>query len=235
MCGHRPDSTANVSTTFQEFPLSLDAISIPPPTGTAQHLLIICHGWGANAQDVAAIATMLDLPDYHLLFPNAPLPYLYAPDSGRVWYNFPEEYSFLSQPEFYDQPELAQSRQQLRDWLLSLEAVTGVPLSRTILSGFSQGGAMSLDVGVHLPLAAIMALSGYSHAPNRFPNGVPEVLPPIFMVHGRQDIVVPVQMARQTRDYLLSLGAAVKYQELDMGHEIQPAVLQLMQAFLQRL
>jgi len=48
--------------------------------------------------------------------------------------------------------ELAKSTQLLTEWLKSLESTTGVPLSRTILMGFSQGGAMTLDVGLYLPI-----------------------------------------------------------------------------------
>lgn len=212
--------------------MSLQTISIPPQNGQAQKLLVILHGWGANAQDVAALASVLNLPDYHFAFPNAPFPHLYSP-IGRVWYNFPENYSFLSQPEFSDQPELVQSRQRLTDWLLSLEATTGIPLSHTILGGFSQGGAMTLDVGLKLPVAALLVLSGYLHAPSQLTAPTDFAVPPVLVVHGRQDSVVPLSAAHQVRDNLLALSVPVTYHELDMGHEIQPAVLQLMQSFVE--
>jgi phospholipase/carboxylesterase len=213
--------------------VSLQTISIPPQSGQAQGLLVVLHGWGANARDVAALASFLNLPNYYFAFPDAPFPYSYSP-IGRVWYNFPENYTFLSNPEFYDQPELVESRQQLTDWLLSLEATTGIPLSRTILGGFSQGGAMTLDVGLKLPLAALMVLSGYVHAPARLSIATGSApVPPVLMVHGRQDQVVPLAAAHQARDQLLSLGVPVHYRELDMGHEIQPHVLRLMQSFIE--
>ncbi|WAL58086.1 alpha/beta hydrolase [Thermocoleostomius sinensis] len=213
--------------------MSLQTIAIPPQRGQAQGLLVMLHGWGANAQDVSALASFLNLPNYQFVFPDAPFPYLYSP-IGRVWYNFPENYTFLSNPEFYDQPELTQSRQQLIEWLRSLESTTGIPLSRTVLAGFSQGGAMTLDVGLKLPLAALMVLSGYIHAPARLAIGEGSAsVPPVLMVHGRQDQVVPLAAAHQARDQLLALGVAVQYRELDMGHEIQPHVLRLMQSFIE--
>ncbi|HAA33061.1 MAG TPA: serine esterase, partial [Cyanobacteria bacterium UBA8553] len=46
-------------------------------------------------------------------------------------------------------------------WLKSLQDTTGIPLESTILSGFSQGAAMALDVGLMLPLAGLVSLSGY--------------------------------------------------------------------------
>lgn len=187
------------------------------------------HGWGANAQDVAALAHYLDLPDFEFAFPNAPFPFPYSP-IGRMWYDLPESYSFFSQPAFAQQPQIQESRQRLTDWLLSLEATTGIPLSRTVLAGFSQGGAMTLDVGLNLPLAAMMVLSGYSHAPLNLSAQQP---PKILIVHGQLDQVVPLVAAQRTRESLVNQGASVQYHELSMGHEIQPVVLKLMQSFIE--
>ncbi len=52
------------------------------------------------------------------------------------------------------------------------------------------------------------------------------------MVHGRQDAVVPIAAAHQTKDSLQSLGIEPQYHEYDMGHEIQPVVLEQMQNFV---
>jgi phospholipase/carboxylesterase len=211
--------------------MSLQAISTPSQSETVQGLIVILHGWGANAQDVAALASFLDLPHYHFLFPNAPFPFPHAP-AGRMWYDFPENYGAMGSPAFYEQPELVESRNQLMKWLLSLEQSTGIPLERTILGGFSQGGAMTLDVGLTLPLAALMVLSGYFHAPSRILEQV-STSPPILMVHGRQDQVVPLAASHQARNGLLALKRSVQYHELDMGHEIPPIVFSLMQSFIE--
>lgn len=188
------------------------------------------HGWGANARDVAALASYLSLPEFQFWFPNAPFPFPYAPE-GRMWYDLPDNYAFFSDPAFQQQPQLQESRKQLTSWLSGLEAQTGVPLSRTILAGFSQGGAMTLDVGLQLPLAALMVLSGYSHTPLQLTHEIPKVL----IVHGQFDQVVPLSAAHRTRDSLLSQGAAVQYHEVGMGHEIQPIVLNLMQSFIEEI
>jgi phospholipase/carboxylesterase len=208
--------------------MSLQAIALPSAVNPPQSLFVALHGWGASAQDVASLAPMLDLPDYQMIFPDAPLPHPYAPQ-GRMWYSFPPNYTFHSNLSFENQPDLAKSRHQLTEWLQSLPEVTGIPLSNTILAGFSQGGAMTLDVGTQLPLAALMVLSGYLHAPLKTQT---LQSPPILMVHGRQDQVVPLRAAQQARDSLLALGATVQYHELDMGHEIRPVVLELMQNFI---
>jgi phospholipase/carboxylesterase len=51
-------------------------------------------------------------------------------------------------------------------------------------------------------------------------------------VHGRQDLVVPLQLAQKARDELEQLGATVEYHEFNMGHEVPPVVLGLMQQFI---
>ncbi len=59
--------------------------------------------------------------------------------TGKMWYNFPDDYSFLGKPEFRDRPDLSNSRELLTDFLKSLIDETKIPFSRTILGGFSQG------------------------------------------------------------------------------------------------
>ena len=199
--------------------LSVNVISIPPTSGNPPtHLMVALHGWGANAQDLAPLASIFELPEYQFIFPDAPFTHPQVP-GGRAWYSLDSS----------DYSGLAESRQILLDWLLSLAETTGVPLSRTILSGFSQGGAMSLDVGLNLPVAGLCSLSGYLHTK---PQGTNASFPPVLIVHGRQDPVVPLEAAQKAKNELISLGVPVEYQEFDMGHEIQPPVLALVRSFV---
>lgn len=197
----------------------LQVITVPPATGQAPTGLVVAlHGWGSNAQDLASLTRFLNLPGYQFLFPNAPLPHPNAA-GGRMWYDFQEQ-----------RPGLVESRQLLKEWLQSLETNTKVPLSRTVLAGFSQGAAMTLDVGLSLPLAGLVALSGYLHP---LTNPLKNHAPPVLIVHGQQDQVVPLGAAQSARSTLIAAGATVRYQEFDMGHEIQPAVLALVRSFVQ--
>ncbi|HEY9830266.1 MAG TPA: alpha/beta hydrolase [Stenomitos sp.] len=199
--------------------MSLDALSIPPASGqTPNGLIVILHGWGANAQDLASLVPMLNLPDYHFLLPNAPFSHPQVA-GGKMWYDLARE----------DYKGLTLSQELLEDWLKSLESTTGVPLESTILSGFSQGGAMTLDVGLTLPLGGLICMSGYLH---RTPQDIEPPLPSILIVHGRQDTVVPITAAQRVRDYLLSLGAPMQYKEFEMGHEIRPDVVEVIREFI---
>ena len=211
--------------------MSLRALSAGD--STASHLLILLHGWGANAQDVAGIAPYMQLANYQMVFPDAPHSHklsggMGAP-GGRMWYALPDIFDF-DQP-FTHKADLQESRKLLIGWLTDLPTKTGIPLEKTILGGFSQGGAMVLDVGMALPVAGMLILSGYSHGPISAP-----ISPrPILLVHGAQDPVVPIVQARQNKAELATLSVDVDYHEFDMGHEISLQVLDAARKFCENV
>jgi phospholipase/carboxylesterase len=91
---------------------------------------------------------------------------------------------------------------------------------------------MTLDIGLNLPLAGLVVMSGYPH---------PEIAklnktsyPPTLIMHGRQDDVVPLQSAIKARDIAQALGVSVSYHEFDMGHEISPKMLEVLQNFVKQ-
>jgi phospholipase/carboxylesterase len=234
--------------------MTVPPVADRPPQG----LLVMLHGWGANAEDVLGLADYMNLPNWYLVFPNAPLPHPYNP-VGRMWYDLPLDATGMPDRAAFQasamnqRADLLASRTQLVAFLHSLANTTGVPLERTVLGGFSQGGAMTLDVGPQLPLAGLISLSGYLHAPvssapvSSAPVSSASVsskldstasspsLPPILMVHGRQDVVVPLTAAQDARDRLRTAGAQVDYHEFTMGHEIQLPALQAIQHFVRPL
>ncbi|NEO86977.1 MAG: alpha/beta hydrolase [Spirulina sp. SIO3F2] len=203
--------------------MPLNFINQPPANGKPpQHLLIALHGWGADQQDLTVLAPMLQLgEDYQFVFPNAPFDHPQVP-GGRAWYAL----------ERSDPEGLETSHQLLRQLVLGLVAETQVPLSQTILLGFSQGGAMTLDVGNQLPLKALCCLSGYPHSPLQITANTP---PPVLLVHGRHDPVVPLSEAQRAKQELEALGSAVNYHELAMGHEIPTEAIALTRQFIQGL
>lgn len=200
--------------------MSLSVIAYPPTTGSKPtRLLVALHGFGASADNFSGLAPDLKLPDYQLLFPNAPFPHPQVPD-GWMWY------------DLSTQQGLTESKQLLLEWILTLSQRTGVPLERTVLVGFSQGGAMTLEVGLSLPFAGLVVLSGYLHPDMPIPTTAP---PPVLMTHGRQDPVVPLQAAHATRDALTQAGVEVNYHEFDMGHDVSPEALAIVRQFMQGL
>lgn len=190
------------------------------PAGSPQGQVVLLHGWGANAEDLLGIVPLLDLPELVFCSPDGPMPHPHAP-TGRMWYD-------LESPQWTG---LAQSRSQLIHWLQNLEQSTQVPLEKTVLVGFSQGGAMTLDVGLRVPVAGLVMLSGYLH-PELAIDRV--TVPPVLVVHGRFDQVVPVAAAQETQTFLREVQSPYLYREFAMGHEINLEAVQEVRHFVQQ-
>jgi phospholipase/carboxylesterase len=213
--------------------ISIPAQSAPPMVSDRPSVIgnvVILHGWGANAPDAAAFATLMKLSNINLFLPEGPFQHPYSRD-GRMWYGLPEPLSAFSfADDIAAQPEVQTSRQRLTEFLDALPDQTGIPLDRTILGGFSQGGAMTFDVGIDRPLAGLMGLSGYLH---KSLDGITTQTQPILMVHGQQDPVVPFAASIAAKTALERSGAQVTHHTFEsMGHEISWDVIALMRDFV---
>jgi phospholipase/carboxylesterase len=202
----------------------LEIISVPAQTDPPAGAIVLLHGWGANHHDLGELVPYFKLPEYQFLFPNGIFDHEYS-DMGKMWYSF----TGVGQLNDRSATQLATSRQTLAEWVQSLPATTGIPLDRTWIAGFSQGGAMTLDIGLGLPVAGLIVLSGYLHPDLAKPG---QAAPPVLIVHGRQDDVVPIVAARQSQATLTEWGVDVKYQEFEMGHSIVPKVLDVVRDFV---
>ena len=103
-----------------------------------------------------------------------------------------------------------------------------VPLQNTALLGFSQGAAMAVDAAADLPLAALIACSGYPH-----PDWQPEPRTPVLLTHGREDPVVIPAASEEIERRLLAAGGAVRRVEVPGGHGIAPELFPVMREFLE--
>jgi phospholipase/carboxylesterase len=186
----------------------------------AAHRLVLLHGWGADAHDLLDLGPLLVGPDVSVVALQAPLPH--PAGVGRQWYD-------LQQPNW---PQLPAARQALLARLEELAAE--VPLPATVLLGFSQGAAMALDVTTTagLPLAGLIACSGYPH-PDWQPGAVPPSPPQkILLTHGEQDPVVPYGASAELERQLSQAGHGVQMLSFRGGHTIDQLVLPSLREFV---
>jgi phospholipase/carboxylesterase len=183
--------------------------AISDPVGA----IVALHGWGANAEDLANLAPAFNVPNYLMLFPEAPFD---RPNvqGGKMWYDFQDITS----------TQLQVSKALLKSYLESLTEM-GIPI---FLLGFSQGAAMTLDVGLEFNLAGLICLSGYLH-PTITKTASTS---PILIIHGNQDPVVPIIAAQSAKATLTKMGAKVTYAEFAMGHEINGSAIATVRTFI---
>lgn len=189
---------------------------------------MLLHGRGTDERDLQPLIDALD-PERRLVgvTPRAPLTLPGQP--GAHWY-------VVRRVGFPDEATFAPTYERLAAWLDALPDALGVPWSRTVLGGFSQGTAMSfaLGLGPQRPApAGILALSGFlPEVP-----GFESVLAgregyPVAIGHGNLDPVIPVTFARAARERLTAAGADVLYRESPLPHTIDPAFIPELQRWL---
>lgn len=186
--------------------------------------IIWAHGLGADKHDFESIIPMLGLPDFlpvRFIFPNAPIRPITVNggEKMRAWYDIRS----MSINEQEDAAGVKESASILAN-LIDNEIKQGVPASRILLAGFSQGGAIALYEGLQHPkqLAGIIVLSSYLPLHNTLDEIASEFsgTTPIFMGHGNQDPIVPVELGLFTRDLLLEKKIKVQWNIYPMGHSV---------------
>jgi phospholipase/carboxylesterase len=198
-----------------------------PASGQPEGALVLLHGRGTNEYDLLPLLDALD-PERRLVgvTPRAPLE---LTPGGFHWYisravGYPDHDTFHS------------TYATLTAFLDSLPDALGVPWSRTVLGGFSQGTAMSyaagLGAGRPAP-AGILALSGFLPTVEDFELDLTgrEGFP-VAIGHGIHDPVISVEFGRDARARLEAAGADVVYREAPVMHGIDPSFIGTLQDWL---
>lgn len=198
-----------------------DEITLEPEQ-SAVATVILLHGLGADGWDFVPVVGEFALPmAVRSVFPHAPERPVTV-NGGyimRAWYDIR---AFTPEGRA-DSEGLGESVRRMNGYL-EAEIARGIPASRIVLAGFSQGGAVALSAGLRFPepLAGVLALSTYLPFPERLAQerssanaGVP-----ILMCHGQMDPVVDVAMGREARAVLEAQGYPVEWREYPMGHEV---------------
>lgn len=190
--------------------------------GRAKSLIVFLHGYGADGNDLLGLADALapHLPDTAFAAPDAPEPCAGTP-FGRQW--FPIPWLDGSSEEAARQGLLA-AAEDLNGFLDARLKDEGLEPSALALIGFSQGAMMSLHVAPRrsLPLAGIVAISGRLLAPELLAAEA-KVKPPVLLIHGDQDPVVPFEDMSLAGDALVSAGFETYAHVMQgTGHGIAP-------------
>jgi phospholipase/carboxylesterase len=197
---------------------TLHGPSVAPASGKPpKQLVIFCHGVGSDGQDLLGLSTYFAkvLPDAQFISPNGPQAYDMA-SVGYQWFS-------LNNPEPASRLEGTKAAAPILDSFIDQQIVAyGLAAKDVALVGFSQGSMMSLHVGVRRQqqLAGIVAYSGAVIAPELVASEL-KSQPPVLMVHGTIDDVVPVAALYEGVSALQASGVRVRGEVIpDLGHSL---------------
>ena len=202
---------------------------LAPTQGKAKTLMVLLHGYGSDGNDLIALGRFwqASMPDTLFVAPNAPQPCDLNP-AGFQWFplDLDREMSRLAGG--------AQARPPIMSFLKSLWAQTGLGPSETFLVGFSQGAMMALDVGLRLeeaPLGIVSFSGGVIGSEQDREAFVGH--PPVCLVHGQEDDVVPVSMSKEAKVLLDGMGIKTALRiEKGLAHSISVEGLGFALAFM---
>jgi phospholipase/carboxylesterase len=173
--------------------------------GTATALVVFLHGYGADGADLLGLADALapHLPGAAFLAPDAP-ERCAGGGFGYQWFPIPR---FDGSTEAAMEAGIDASRADLDGFLDVRLAEDGLSPDRLVLIGFSQGAMMSLHVAPRrsVAVAGVVAISGRLLRPEALAQEA-VVKPPVLLIHGDQDPVVPFEEMARAGDALVAAG-----------------------------
>ena len=217
-------------------PPPLTGPRLPARSGRPKQLVVFVHGYGADGNDLIEIGRQWQrwLPDAAFVAPHAPEPCL-AGGTGRQWFTL----------TFRDPHErwrgVNHAGPGLDAFLDAELARHELPPQKLALVGFSQGTMMSLHVALRRP-APMAAVVGYSGLLVLEEGKGPESLapqvrskPPILLVHGDRDDVIPIDALFLSCDSLAAAEVPVEWHlSAGVAHGIDPGALRHGGLFLAR-
>ena len=211
----------------------LDGPRLPPASGgKPRSLVVLLHGYGSNGDDLISLAPLVQplLPDTEFVAPNASLR---IPNMAGAYQWWPIR-SFSME----ERSAGAVTAAPAIDAFLTKElARLGLSDDRLLLIGFSQGTMMALHVGLRrkAAIAGIIGYSGMLVAVDRLAADI-RGRPPILLVHGTADEVVPFASLAEAERELKAAGVIVEsHISPGVGHIVGPDGLAAGGAFARRV
>jgi len=216
----------------------LDAVEIE--TGRSPQASVIwLHGLGADGHDFEPVVPELVGPKERALrfvFPHAPDRPVTINNGYRMraWYDI----AGIDRHSIEDEAGIRGSDAAVRA-LIARENERGVPASRIVLAGFSQGGALALFTGLRYPekLAGIMGLSCYLLLASTLDAERQEAnqSTPIFMAHGTFDPMIDIGLGEESRKFVESKGYAIEWHRYPMPHSLCAEEIAAIAGWLRRV
>lgn len=210
------------------------------PGNPDQGTIILLHGFGADAYDLASLADAYEGPTW--IFPQGPLEITFSAGlTGRAW--FPVNIELLSrtvQEKRFDDvfkafpPELNGARDCVEALLANLD----VPRSQVVLGGFSQGAILAVETLLHSPLkcGGLVIFSGALINESAWRRSAPlHGATPFFQSHGTHDPLLPLPNAQALTNLLQESGLRGQLHTFAGGHDIPPSIIRQLSTFLQHL
>ncbi len=227
-------------------PSALEVETFQATPGAPDAAVVLCHGYGAPADDLAGLGPELvraqpSLSRTRFYFPAAPLDLGF----GRAWWPI----DMLAVQRLQGDPEalrefrkqepagLPAARAKLHKLVRDIADDTGLPMHRLALGGFSQGAMLACDVTLRLEEApaTLLVLSGTLLTEETWrAKAAARAGLPVFQSHGRFDPVLPFVAAEWLRDLLTEAGLPVEFVPFDGAHTIGQEAFTRLGDFLAR-
>lgn len=211
---------------------SIDGPRLAPASGgPAKQLVVLLHGYGADGKDLIGIAKQWQslLTDAAFVSPHAPELCVMNPFGGRQWFE-------LTFRESSDRAALEQMTPDMNAFLDDELEALDLDGGKLALVGFSQGTMLSLHVGLRRRQApaAIIGYSGMLLSADQI-NAELKCRPPVLLVHGDRDEVIPVEALTLACDALGEAGLGVQWHiSRGLGHGIDVQGIAIGGAFLRK-
>lgn len=203
-----------------------------PVSGKVGSMVVLVHGYGADGADLLGLADPLGphLRDTVFYAPDAPEPCAGNP-FGRQWFGIPR---FDGTSAEQAQAGMLASAEDLNAFVDARLTDEGLTPNKLILLGFSQGSMMSLQIAPRrdVAIAGVVSISGRLLYPDTLAGEI-RVKPPILLMHGDRDEVVPFQEMQTAGNAFISNGFDVYAHVMKgSGHGIAPDGLQVALSFM---
>lgn len=181
-------------------------------------LMLLIHGYGSNEADLFSFAD--DLPDeFHVISIRA----FHTLDVSMFgWY----EIDFVNAEKFNNIPQGLESRDKIVEFIDAITEQENLDKENVWLAGFSQGAILSYSIALNFPekVKHIAILSGYPEPEfiGKIPIREEYANLDFFISHGIDDMIIPIQWARNGKPFLEKLGIKNQYHEYNSGHGIVP-------------